>query len=248
MLSFLGRKKTDRAFNSTSTLPRKFTNAPSPSVGKQLFAIASTADGSLFDERLPSSLPSSPLNASLPSLGSKFAAHFSSPIKTLKARFSSSYKSTNTPTTRSSATLSSPVAHCNVISLESRSSSTVNSRPATSTPLLQPSAENAPYYEIIDDFSDLFTLPEHLPEPTQSAQTASALSPAVVSMEPTTPSSKCSSSCLKLPAASPPHHFSISRKRWSDLAHGSSLSGSNTDVSCATDSSMCSRRGFGNEL
>ncbi|KAG1719041.1 hypothetical protein EDB19DRAFT_756423 [Suillus lakei] len=109
MLPFLGRKKTERPSASSSALPRKSTNAPSGSVGKEqsLFTVASTADGSPSDGRLLSTLP--PLNVSPPSLGSKFAAHFSplrSPTKTLKARYSSSYKSANTPPIHSSATLS----------------------------------------------------------------------------------------------------------------------------------------------
>ncbi|KAG1800644.1 uncharacterized protein BJ212DRAFT_1487927 [Suillus subaureus] len=159
VLPFLRRKKTDRAFVSSSALPGRLIDAPSASVGKELLAAASSADGFPSDDRLPSTLPSPPLNASPLSLGSKFAANFSplrSPIKTLKLRYSSSYKSTNTPTTRSSVTLSPPVADCHGAALESCRSSTVNSRPTTPKSLLQPSAENAPYYEIMDDFSDLF--------------------------------------------------------------------------------------------
>lgn len=316
MLPFLGRKKTERPSASSSALPRKSTNAPSGSVGKELLTVASTVDASPSDGRLPSTLP--PLNVSPPSLGSKFAAHFSplrSPTKTLKARYSSSYKSTTTPPTHSSATLSLPVADCRGTSQESRSSS-VHSRSTTPKPLLHPSAENVPHYEMLDDFSDLFTLPEHHSKPTRSAQKASTLSPVVVSAaniskkcaengpatpltptsptppstprlqfpippsnfglismaseksspqyshgspkrEPTTPSSKHSNSSLKLPAASPQHRFSISRERRrdrvttagvtsedeSDRARAFSLSGSDTDASRATDSSMRSRRG-----
>lgn len=316
MLPFLGRKKTERPFPSSSALPRKSTNAPSGSVGKEHLTVASTADGSPSGQRLPSTLP--PLNVSPPSLGSKFAAHFSplrSPTKTLKARYSSSYKSTNTPPTHSSATLSLPVADCRGTSLESRSSS-VNSRSATPKPPVQPPAENTPHYERLDDFSDLFTLPEHYSKPTKSAQKASTLSPVVVNAansskkcvepssatpltpvsptppstprlqfpippsnfglismaseksspqyshrsskrEPTTPSSKHSNSSLKLPAVSPQHRFSVSGERRSDRvatagvaseddsdrARAFSLSGSDTDASRATDSSVRSRRG-----
>lgn len=169
---------------------------------------------------------------------------------------------------------------------------------------------------MLDDFSDLFTLPESPPKPTKSAQKASTLSPVVVSAanvskkcvepspvapltptsptppstprlqfpippsnygltsmasekslsqyshassrrEPTTPSSKHSNSSLKLPAASPQHRFSVSRERRrdrvatvgvtsedeSDRARAFSLSGSDTDASRATDSSVRSRRG-----
>ncbi|KAG1886747.1 hypothetical protein F4604DRAFT_1285081 [Suillus subluteus] len=74
--------------------------------------------------------------------------------------------------------------------------------------------------------------------------------------EPTTPSSKHSNSSLKLPAASP-QRFSVSRERRSDRvatagvtseddsdrARAFSLSGSDTDASRATDSSVRSRRG-----
>ncbi|KAG2340430.1 hypothetical protein BDR05DRAFT_966956 [Suillus weaverae] len=317
MLPFLGRKKIERPFASSSALPRKSINTPSVSVGKELLNdVSSTADVSASDRRLPSTLP--PLNVSPPSLGSKFAAHFSplrSPTKTLKARYSSSYKSANTPPTHSSATLSLPVADGRGTSLESRSSS-VNSRSTTPKPLLQPSAENTPPYEMLDDFSDLFTLPEHHAKPTKSAQKASTLSPVVVNAangsekcvqlspvtpltpasptppstprlqfpippshfglisvasekaspqysressirEPTTPSSKHSNSSLKLPAASPQHRFSICRERRSgrvttagvtsedesDRARAFSHSGSDTDASRATDSSVRSRRG-----
>lgn len=168
----------------------------------------------------------------------------------------------------------------------------------------------------MDDFSDLFTLPEHPSKPTKSAQKASTLPPVVVNAtngskkcaepsfatpltpasptppstprlqfpippsnfgltsmaseksssrysqgssktEPTTPSSKHSNSSLKLPATSPQHRFSISRERRSDRigtagvpsedesdrARAFSLSGSDTDASRATDSSVRSRRG-----
>lgn len=316
MLPFLGRRKTER-LASSSALPRKSTNTPSGSVGKELLTVASSADGSPSHKRLPSTLP--PLNVSPPSLGSKFAAHFSplrSPTKTLKARYSSSYKSTNTPPTRSSATLSPPVADGRSASLESRRSSTINSRSTTPKPPLQPSAENAPHYDVLNDFSDLFTLPEPHSKPTKSSQKASTLPPVVVNAvndsercaelslatpltpasptppssprlqfpippssfalitmaseksssqyshgsskgEPTTPSSKHSNSSLKLPTATPQHRFSISRERRSDrvatagIASGDesdrtrafSLSGSDTDASRATDSSVRSRRG-----
>ncbi|KAG2361089.1 hypothetical protein BDR07DRAFT_1410819 [Suillus spraguei] len=316
MLPFLGRRKTER-LASSSALPRKSTNTPSGSIGKELLTVASSADGSPSDKRLPSTLP--PLNVSPPSLGSKFAAHFSplrSPTKTLKARYSSSYKSTNTPPTRSSATLSPPVADGRSASLESRRSSTINSRSTTPKPPLQPSAENVPHYDVLNDFSDLFTLPEPHSKPTKSSQKASTLPPVVVDAvndsercaelslatpltpasptppssprlqfpippssfalitmasekslpqcsygsskgEPTTPSSKHSNSSLKLPTASPQHRFSISRERRSDrvatagIASGDesdrtrafSLSGSDTDASRATDSSVRSRRG-----
>ncbi|KAG1765673.1 hypothetical protein EDD22DRAFT_397700 [Suillus occidentalis] len=231
------------------------------------------------------------------------------------ARYSSSYKSTTTPPTHSSTTLSLPVADYRGTSQESRSSS-VNSRSTTPKPLPQPSAENTPHYDMLNDFSDLFTLPESHPKPTKSAQKASTLSPVVISAanvskkcvelspvapltptsptppstprlqfpippsnygltsmaseksfsqyshtsskrEPTTPSSKHSNSSLKLPAASPPHRFSVSRERRkdrfatagvtsedeSDRARAFSLSGSDTDASRATDSSVRSRRG-----
>lgn len=316
MLPFLGRKKTERPFASSSALPRKSTNAPSGSVGKELLTVASAPNGSPSDERLPSILP--PLNVSPPSLGSKFAAHFSplrSPTRTLKARYSSSYKSTVTSPTHSSATLSLPVADRRGTSLESHSSS-INSRSTTPKPPPQPSATNIPHYEVLDDFSDLFTLPGRHSKPTKSAQKASTLSPVVVNAangskkcaepgpatpltpasptppstprlqfpippssfgliskasekaspqyshgssrrEPTTPSSKNSNSSLKLPTASPQQRFSVSRERRSgrvttvsftsedesDRARAFSLSGSDTDASRATDSSVRSRRG-----
>ncbi|KAG0699168.1 hypothetical protein DFH29DRAFT_62016 [Suillus ampliporus] len=319
MLPFLGRKKSERPSGSSSSLPRKSTNAPSGSVGKEkcLMSSASITDGSSFDGPLPSTLP--PLNVSPPSLGSKFAAHFTplrSPTKTLKARYSSSHKSANTPPAHSSATLSIPVADGRGTSLESRSSS-IHSRSTTPKPLRQTPAENPPSYEMRDDFSDLFTLPEHRPKQTKSAQKASTLSPVIVNAasgsqksivlspatplspasptppstprlqfpippssfglislagekplasphrsqessrrEPTTPSSNHSNSSLKLPAVSPPPRFSISQERRSDRstitgltsedegdrARAFSLSGSDTDASRATDSSVRSRR------
>ncbi|KAG2030026.1 hypothetical protein BDR03DRAFT_1017619 [Suillus americanus] len=157
VLTFLRRKKTDQAFISSSALPGKLIDAPSASVGKELLAATSSADGPLSYDQLPSTLLSPPLNMSLLSLGFKFASNFSplqSPIKNLKSQYSSSYKSTNTPTTRLSAPLSPPAADCHGAALEYCRSSTVNSRSTTPKPLLQPSAENAPYYEIMDDFSN----------------------------------------------------------------------------------------------
>ncbi|KAJ8590077.1 hypothetical protein M405DRAFT_182584 [Rhizopogon salebrosus TDB-379] len=179
MLPFLGRKKVERPSASSSTLAKKSTSTLTGSFGNgsSLLTVASTTDASSSDGVFPSTLP--PLNVSPPSLGSKFAAHFTplrSPTKTLKARYSSSHKSANTtPPTHSSTSLSPFPFNDRDPSMESHGSS-IQSRSTTPRPLRQLSAESSPRYEVEEDFSDLFIRPKQ----AKSTQKASHLPPVIV--------------------------------------------------------------------
>ncbi|KAH7883082.1 hypothetical protein F5I97DRAFT_176458 [Phlebopus sp. FC_14] len=107
---------------------------------------------SSLEQPLPSTLP--PLAVSPPSLGSKFAAHFTplrSPSKNLKSHHTTSQKPIASP-----ATLSPPVNDDRAPSFES-SRPSMQSRSTTPRPL-----HHAPVTGEGDDedFSDLFTLPQ----------------------------------------------------------------------------------------
>ncbi|KAF9224970.1 hypothetical protein BS17DRAFT_59237 [Gyrodon lividus] len=180
MLPFLGRKKP--AEQPAAHAARKSSNVPSPvntvrrsfGNGHAVLMITPATSGSSFEPPLPSTLP--PLNVSPPSLGSKFAAHFTplrSPSKNNKTRHSMPQKPVAaTPPTPSPTALSPPVPDGRAASIESRRSS-MQSRSTTPRPLRGPRPSVTGEGDE-EDFSDLFTLPNQLKQPLQSAKSVSA--------------------------------------------------------------------------
>ncbi|KIJ64748.1 hypothetical protein HYDPIDRAFT_28112 [Hydnomerulius pinastri MD-312] len=175
MLPFLGRKKPVEQSAGPSTPPRKSSNGPSPvNTVRRSFGNGHTVlmiTPSTNEPPLPSTLP--PLNVSPPSLGSKFAAHFTplrSPTKNYKARHSMPQKPPSMP---SAATLSPPVPDGRAPSFDSHQSS-VQSRSTTPRPLRVPRAVANDDGDD-EDFSDLFTQPHHLlKNSSQAAKSASS--------------------------------------------------------------------------
>ncbi|KAH7915924.1 hypothetical protein BJ138DRAFT_1140762 [Hygrophoropsis aurantiaca] len=181
MLPFLGRKKAAEqvappalpsrsssnasGIPGSSTLPRSFRNA------KTAVIVSPPDEPSAHDPNLPSTLP--PLNVSSPSLGSKFAAHFSplrSPSKSQKVRHSAALKPAMLHS-QSTSSLSPPTITSRGTSFESQSSA--HSRSSTPRPSHQQTSV-VTYYPDAEDYTDLFTLPN---PPSKASKTASNLRP-----------------------------------------------------------------------
>ncbi|KIK80716.1 hypothetical protein PAXRUDRAFT_157918 [Paxillus rubicundulus Ve08.2h10] len=175
MLPFLGRKKPTE--QPAASAARKSSNGPSPvntirrSFGNGHTVLMITPASSA--PPLPSTLP--PLNVSSPSLGSKFAAHFTplrSPSRNTKSRHSMPQKAViTTPPMPCPVTLSPPVPDVRAASIKSQRSS-MQSRSTTPRPLRGPRS-SAVEDSDDEDFSDLFTLPHQLQRPYQFAKSAS---------------------------------------------------------------------------
>ncbi|KAH7929013.1 hypothetical protein BV22DRAFT_161070 [Leucogyrophana mollusca] len=206
MLPFLGRKKAaEQAVAPPLPSPRKMSNAsgiPGPSAlpksfgnGQTVVTISPPEESTSRDPGLPSTLP--PLNVSSPSLGSKFAAHFSplrSPSKSQKLRHSLPQKSVAASTTQHVASLSPPATNSRAASLESQNSGT-QSRSSTPRPLQQ-QTRVVTYYPDEEDYSDLFTLPK---PSSKASKAASKLRPLPLEKNSTVSQSKS----LELSPASP---------------------------------------------
>ncbi|KIJ16480.1 hypothetical protein PAXINDRAFT_168584 [Paxillus involutus ATCC 200175] len=206
MLPFLGRKKP--AEQPAAPATRKSSNGPSPvntvrrSFGNGHTVLMITPSGA---PPLPSTLP--PLNMSPPSLGSKFAAHFTplrSPSRNNKSRHSMPQKAVAaTPPMPCPVTLSPPVPDGRAASIESqRSMQSRSTTPRPSRGLRSSATEDGDE----EDFSDLFTLPHQFQKPYQSAKSAST--PALninmgysskKSAETCTSSTPPASPCLQFP-------------------------------------------------
>ena len=160
---------------------------------------------------LPSKVAS--LDAHVPTLGSKLAAHFTplrSPSRNGKARHSMMQKPPlPAPPVPSPAALSPPVPEVRAPSIESQHAS-LRSRSTTPRPLRglhSSAAENGDE----EDFSDLFTLPDQLKKPQQSPKTPSATSVHIYLGDSPTKSGEITPTTPLTPLtpSGPPLHFPI---------------------------------------
>ncbi|KAF9232629.1 hypothetical protein BU15DRAFT_67287 [Melanogaster broomeanus] len=181
MLPFLGRKKPAEQYpvQPAAASARKSSVGPSPvntlrrsfGNGHAVLMITPSTSGSCLEPPLPSSLP--PLDVSPSTLGSKIAAHFTplrSPSKA-KSRHSLPQKPVvATPPTSSPTALSPPMPDLRTTSAESQRSST-QSRSTTPRPYRAPQSSAAGHGDN-EEFSDLFTLPSQLKQPSKSVSPA----------------------------------------------------------------------------